>query len=128
VKDKTTAVRRDLVKLVPIPGKGRGVVATRRIPKNTLIEAAPVIRMKKRDRLDRSTVLSHYPFQWDDPPYVQAFALGWVELVNHSDQPNCRCEVDYQAEVLRIFTIVDIPRGVELCHNYGIDPWFKVAG
>ena len=58
---------------------------------------------------------------------VMAFALGWVELVNHSDQPNCRCEVDYEAEVLRIFTIVDIPRGTELCHNYGIDPWFKVA-
>jgi SET domain-containing protein len=127
VKDKTVAVRRDLVKLVPMDGKGRGVVATRRIPRNTLIEAAPVIRMKPRDELTRETVLSSYPFQWNDPPYTQCFALGWVELLNHSDEPNCRCETDFEAQVLRVFTLRDIRRGEELCHNYGIDPWFKVV-
>jgi len=127
VKDKTVAVRRDLVKLIPIEGKGRGVIATKRIPKGTLIEAAPVIRMKDRDALTRATVLSHYPFQWDEPPYTQCFALGWVELLNHSDTPNCRCETDFKDQVLRVFAIEDIPRGTELCHNYGITPWFKVA-
>lgn len=125
--DKTTALRRDLVKLIPMPGKGRGVVATRRIPKGTLIEAAPVIRMKKRDRLTAETVLSQYPFEWDEPPYVQAFALGWVGLFNHADTPNCRVETDTEDQVIRIFAIADIPRGAELTHNYGVDPWFKVA-
>jgi SET domain-containing protein len=126
VTDKTVAVRRDLVTLVSIPGKGRGVVARKRIPKNTLIEAAPVIKMKKRDRLTRETVLSHYPFEWNEPPFVHALALGWVSLVNHADVPNCRCEVDTGDEVLRLFTIADIAKGEELSHNYGIDPWFDV--
>lgn len=127
MKDKTVAVRRDLVKLVPIDGKGRGVVAIKRIPKDTLIEAAPVVRMTKRDILPSRTVLSHYPFQWEEPPYEQAFALGWVALVNHSDRPNCRCEVDFEDQVIRIYTLTAIPRGVELSHNYGVDPWFEVA-
>ena len=127
MKDNTVAVRRDLVKLVPIDGKGRGVVATKRIKADTLIEAAPIIRMKDKDTLTTKTVLSQYPFQWDEPPYEQAFALGWVALVNHSDTPNCRCDVDFEDQVIRIFTLVDIPRGTELSHNYGVDPWFDVT-
>lgn len=120
-------MRRDLVTLKPIAGKGRGVVAIKPIPKGTLIEAAPVIRMKKRDRLDRSTVLSQYPFEWPDPPYVQAFVLGWIALLNHDDTPNCRSEVDVKEEVIRCWTTIDVPKGAELTHSYGIEPWFKVA-
>ncbi len=127
MKDHTVAVRRDLVKLMPVAGKGRGVIARRAIPKGTLIEAAPVIRMKKADRLDRSTILSHYPFEWPDPPYVQAFVLGWIALLNHADAPNCRSEVDVKDEVIRCWTTTDIKKGTELTHDYGIAPWFKVA-
>ncbi len=116
-----------LLKLVPIAGKGRGVVTTRAIKRNKLVESGPVIKMTKRDRLDRSTVLSHYPFEWTEPPYVQAFPLGWAGLLNHSDTPNCRIEMDIKGEVLSIFTLKAIPAGDELTWNYGIDPWFDVA-
>ncbi|MEQ1771405.1 MAG: SET domain-containing protein-lysine N-methyltransferase [Devosia sp.] len=115
-----------LLKLVTIKGKGRGVVTTRKIKKGKVVEAGPVIRMKKRDRLDRTTVLSNYPFQWDDKPYVHAFPLGWAGLLNHSDKPNCKIEADYEGEVLEITTLRDIEPGEELCWNYGIDPWFDV--
>ena len=93
----------------------------------TIVEAGPVIKMKKRDRLDRSTVLSHYPFQWDEPPYVHAFPLGYAGLLNHSDKPNCKIESDIEGDVLCIETIADIAPGDELVWNYGIDPWFKVS-
>lgn len=116
-----------LLELVPIKGKGRGVVTTRAIKKEALVEAGPVIRMKKADRLDRSTVLSHYPFEWDDKPYVQAFPLGFAGLLNHSDTPNCRIEADIEGEVLCIYALRDIAAGEELVWNYGIDPWFKVT-
>ena len=116
-----------LLKLVPIAGKGRGVVTTRAIKRNKLVESGPVIKMTKRDRLDRSTVLSHYPFEWTEPPYVQAFPLGWAGLLNHSDTPNCRIEMDIKGEVLSIFTLKAIPAGDELTWNYGIDPWFDIA-
>jgi uncharacterized protein len=116
-----------LLKLVTIPGKGRGVIATRSIRRGKLVEASPVIRMTKRDRLERSNVLSHYPFEWIDPPYVQAFPLGFAGLLNHSDTPNCKIETDIPGEVLCIYAIKDIAAGDELCWNYGIDPWFEVA-
>ena len=116
-----------LLQLVPIKGKGRGVITTRPIRRGRLLEASPVIPMKKRDRLDRSTVLSHYPFAWEKPPYVQAFPLGFAGLLNHSDQPNCKIEADLEGEVLCIYAIRNIEAGAELTWNYGIDPWFEVA-
>ncbi len=116
-----------LLKLVPVDGKGRGVVTTKPIRRGKLVEASPVIRMKKRDRLDRSTVLSHYPFDWDDAPYVQAFPLGFAGLLNHSAAPNCKIEADIEGEVLCIYALRNIPAGTELTWNYGIDPWFEVA-
>ena len=116
-----------LLKLVPIEGKGRGVVTTRPIKRGKLVEASPVIRMKKRDRLDRSTVLSHYPFEWNQPPYMQAFPLGFAGLLNHSDTPNCKIESDIAGEVLCTYALRNIAPGEELVWNYGIDPWFDVA-
>ncbi len=116
-----------LLKLVPIEGKGRGVITTRPINRGKLVEASPVIRMKKADRLDRSTILSHYPFDWDDPPYVHAFPLGFAGLLNHSDTPNCKIEADIEGEVLCTYAIKNIPAGAELTWNYGIEPWFEVA-
>lgn len=116
-----------LLKLVPIKGKGRGVITTRPIKRNKIVEAGPVIRMKKRDRLDRSTVLSHYPFEWLDPPYVAAFPLGFAGLLNHSDTPNCKIEGDIKGEVLCITTLRKIEAGEELTWSYGIDPWFEVS-
>ncbi len=124
---KIVLLKPGLIELVPIKGKGRGLVAKKAIKAGTLIEASPVIKMKKGDRLDRSTVLSHYPFEWDEPPYVQAFPLGFVGLINHSDEPNCKVETDIENEVLCLETTRDIKPGEELLWNYGIDPWFKVA-
>ena len=83
--------------------------------------------MKKRDRLDRSSVLSNYPFEWDDPPYVQAFPLGFAGLLNHSATPNCKIEADIEGEVLCIYTLRHVPAGEELTWDYGIEPWFKVT-
>jgi hypothetical protein len=116
-----------LLKLVPIKGKGRGVITTRALKRGKVVEAGPVIRMKKRDRLDRSTVLSHYPFEWNQPPYVQAFPLGYAGLLNHSDTPNCKIESDIEGEVLCITTLRRIEAGEELTWSYGIAPWFKVS-
>ena len=116
-----------LLKLVPIDGKGRGVITTRPINRGKLVEASPVIRMKKADRLDRSTVLSHYPFELNDPPYVQAFPLGFAGLLNHSDTPNCKIESDIAGEVLCTYTLRNVAAGEELTWDYGIPPWFEVA-
>jgi SET domain-containing protein len=124
VKAKIVVPEPGLLELVKIKGKGRGVVTTRAIKKDTVVEAGAVIRMKKADRLDRSSVLSNYPFEWDDKPYIQAFSVGWAGLLNHSDKPNCKIEADIEGQVLEITTIRDVEAGEELCWNYGIDPWW----
>jgi SET domain-containing protein len=126
VKAKIVVPEPGLLELVRIKGKGRGVIATRAISKGVVVEAGAVIRMKKRDRLDRDNVLSNYPFEWDDKPYIQAFSVGWAGLLNHSDKPNCKIEADIEGEVLEITTIRDVEPGDELTWNYGIDPWFDV--
>ena len=116
-----------LLKLVPIDGKGRGVVANRPIRKGKLIEAGPVIRMKKKDKIADDCVLSNYPFEWDDKPYTRAFPLGWAGLLNHSNKPNCKIECDIEGEVLTIYALKNIKKGEELVWNYGIKPWFEVS-
>lgn len=118
--------RRGLLQLVDMPGKGRGVVTTKAIPKDTLVEACPVIPMTRADRPGRRSVLSHYPFTWNDPPYIECFALGFVGLLNHSKTPNCRVESDPAEGVLRAFTIMDVAAGTELTWDYGVEPWFDV--
>lgn len=124
---RVVSPHRGLLKLVPIPGKGRGLVTTRTIARGELIEAAPVIPLKTKDLPAARSVLRHYPFEWDDPPYVEAFALGYVGLINHSTTPNCRIESDVAAGVLRLFATKLIPPGTELTWNYGVEPWFEVA-
>ncbi len=115
-----------LLKLVTVEGKGRGVVANRPIKKGKLIEAGPIIRMKKKDKIPKDCVLSNYPFEWDDKPWNRAFPLGWAGLLNHSDKPNCKIECNIEGEVLEITAIKSIAKGEELVWDYGIKPWFDV--
>ena len=127
MKAKIVAPQRGLLKLVPIKGKGRGLVATRKIPKGALIEAAPVIPMKKKDRPGKKSTLSNYPFEWPYPPYIECFVLGYPGLMNHSDEPNCKCESDGEDQVMRVFAIKTIKPGDELTWDYGVKPWFDQA-
>lgn len=128
MKAKIVAPHRGLLKLVAIPGKGRGLVATRKIARGALIEAAPVIPMKKKDRPHGKSTLSNYPFQWPYPPYIECFVLGYPALINHSDTPNCRCESDGEDQVMRVYAIKTIAPGEELTWDYGIPPWFDAVG
>ena len=124
---KIVAPERGLLKLVDIPGKGRGVVTTRKIARGKMIEAAPVIPLTKKDHPHPESVLSHYPFEWKTKPYRTAFGLGYVGLINHSDEPNCRVEADIENEVLCVYAIKAIAPGTELTWDYGVKPWFDVS-
>lgn len=124
MKAKIVAPKRGLLKLVDIAGKGRGLIATRKIAKGALIEAAPVIPMKKKDRPGKKTILANYPFEWPYAPYIECFVLGYPGLINHSSDPNCRCESDGEDQVMRVFAIKTIKPGEELTWDYGIEPWF----
>lgn len=116
------------LRLVPIAGKGRGVITTRPLKKGTLLEVAPIIKLTPDDEIPDQCVLSNYPFEWDEAPYTKAFVIGIVALLNHSSKPNCWTECDLERDVFRVRALMDIPANTELVHDYGVDPWFKMRG
>ncbi len=106
------------------PGKGRGLVATRAVAAGMLLEIAPLIPLTEADRPSRGSVLYDYPFLWDEPPFVEAIALGLVSLANHSDRPNAAFATDLARREIRLTALRDISPGEELTIDYEIPLWF----
>jgi hypothetical protein len=111
-----------------IPGKGRGLVTGEAIGRSTLLEIAPVIPMTSEDGGIQSSVLFDYPFAWDDPPYIEAIALGAISMANHSAAPNARFETDIPAGLIRLYAARDIAAGEEITIDYAIPLWFEEHG
>ena len=116
-----------------VKGKGRAVFASEDIPAATIIEVAPVIVMKKADRLllDK-TRLHDYIFEWGHKRDQCCMALGYVPIYNHSYRSNCEYEMDFDSDTISVRTVRFIAAGDELTINYnGVwnDPkkiWFDV--
>ena len=113
--------------------RGRGVFTTEPILANTTIEIAPVIEVdaKDREKLEK-TLLYDYIFEWGDDNKMAAVALGYISIYNHSNQPNCAYEMDFENQTISITTLTDIEVGAELFINYmcpegpSSDPvWFE---
>ncbi|KAF9565707.1 hypothetical protein CPC08DRAFT_683412 [Agrocybe pediades] len=107
--------------------KGRGVYASRPIPRNTTIEISPVLLFNKEEYENHGkyTVLDHYTFKWPDSR--MALALGLGSLFNRSDPPNVSYFRDTQTESIRYTTTRDIDTGEELCIYYGHNLWFSLG-
>jgi SET domain-containing protein len=116
-----------------VKGKGRAVFASEDIPAATIIEMAPVIVMKKADRLLLDKTLLHdYIFEWGHKKDQCCMALGYVPIYNHSYRSNCEYEMDFDTDTITVRTVRFIASGDELTINYnGVwnDPkkiWFDV--
>lgn len=82
----------DVLRVVAVPGKGRGVIATCGLPPGLLLEVAPALPVE-------ATVVRPYLFTTagrDVPPQAKGTAyflvFGTMSLANHSDDPNARVE------------------------------------
>ena len=113
--------------------RGRGVFTTETIPVQTTIEIAPVIVVSatEREKLEQ-TLLYDYIFEWGDDRKMAAVALGYISIYNHSNEPNCSYEMDFEHQTITITTLQEIKRGAELFINYrcpegpSSDPvWFE---
>jgi SET domain-containing protein len=100
-----------------IPGRGRGIIATRNIPANTLIEVSPVIVLPESDV---NGVLDHYVYRW--LPGYCAVAFGFGSLFNHSRKPNIEADMRIPKCQIEFRTLRNIAKGVELRHDYEYDP------
>jgi len=116
-----------------VKGKGRAVFASEDIVSATIIEVAPVIVLKKSDRLLLDKTLLHdYIFEWGHKKDQCCMALGYVPIYNHSYRSNCEYEMDFDKDTITVRTVRFIAAGDELTINYNgnwNDPkkvWFDV--
>ncbi|KAH9480500.1 SET domain-containing protein 7 [Psilocybe cubensis] len=108
--------------------RGRGVYASRFIPRNTIIEISPVLLFSKKEyeAHGKYTLLDHYTFIWTEGR--MALALGLGSLFNHTDPPNVSYIRDANTESIKYVAARDIEAGEELCIFYGQNLWFSPAG
>ncbi|HEX5553309.1 MAG TPA: SET domain-containing protein [Chitinophagaceae bacterium] len=116
-----------------VEGKGRGVFTKEPIPKGTKIEESPVIVLSKKDTDETDkTRLHDYLFLWGERQVKTCVALGYCSVYNHSYEPNCDHEMDFEKETMSIKTRREIKKGEELSINYNGELkdksplWFKV--
>ena len=111
------------LRIVTIRGKGRGVVAARRIAEGELVERSPVLVIPAEDwRLVQDTIISKFCFSWRDGTDETALALGYASLLNHSYAPNVYCHRRIRQRVLEFVALRDIEEGEEITLNYNGDP------
>ena len=122
-----SCLRHSDLAIIETAEKGRGIIATKFIAKDTLLEISPVIRLTKMETdIVAKTQLDTYVFDWQEPPYDSAILLGVVFLVNHCSKPNAKFERDFVAKTMSLISISDINSMEEITINYNCDLWFEV--
>ncbi|MDB5246117.1 MAG: protein-lysine N-methyltransferase [Segetibacter sp.] len=120
--------------IAPSENRGRGVFTTKNIPAGTDIEISPVIELTPKERKQiEGTKLFHYIFEWGKSKRKGAMALGYVSMYNHSFEPNCEYEMDYESGNMTVRTIKSVKKGEELFFSYNGNPddksplWFATT-
>ena len=111
------------MRVVRVPGKGRGVRAGRAIARGEVIDVAPVVILSAQEwELVEQTVLGQFVFGWDEAKGSVAVALGQASFLNHSYAPNVASDKDLRGRCIVFSAVRDIARGEELTLNYNGDP------
>ena len=110
------------LKVVRVPGKGRGVRAGRTIARGEIIDSAPVVVLSAHEwELVEQTVLGQFAFAWDEDKGTVAIALGQGSFLNHSYAPNVASDKDVRSRRIVFSAIREIATGEELTINYNGD-------
>lgn len=97
----------------------RGVIATEKIKKGTVIERCPALIYPKKPEIIEQTVFEYYVFDWDEDH--EAMALGYGSLYNHSYERNVSVDFDYAKKEIVFSASREIEIGEELFINYNDD-------
>lgn len=95
----------------------RGLIASRNIKKNTVIERCPVILIDtKFENFLEKTNLSSYYFLWDEKHHC--IVLGYGGIFNHSENNNVKFYKDDKNKIMIFEAVRDIKKGEELFTDY----------
>ena len=110
------------LRIVRVPGKGRGVRAGRTIARGEVIDSAPVVVLSAQEwELVEQTILGQFAFGWDEAKGSVAIALGQGSFFNHSYAPNVASDKDVRGRRIVFSAVRDIAAGEELTINYNGD-------
>jgi SET domain-containing protein len=115
--------------VVPIAGKGRGVVAVEPIAAGMVIEIAPVVPYKTEGPHDvmpeplLPPELTDLPHDWDEE--CGCLVFGAMQFSNHSAEPNAKFERNIEALTMTFTALRDIKAGEEVTIDYGIPIWWE---
>ena len=110
-----------MIKVVPIEGKGRGLIATQDIPAWTVILKRPFVEMSV-GALD-GTPLEKHSWTQDGKTYL---VFGEQSLINHpSNESLANCMTYFEGDMDVVETIRAVKAGEELTLDYGTfcDDW-----
>ena len=101
---------------------GRGVFANDDIPKDIIIESAPVILchgnlLHELVAIHGKVSLSEYPFGWGKNG-LMAIAMGWGGIYNHKARPNAIWRPNYELETIEYRTSRAIEKGEQIFIRY----------
>lgn len=124
---------RKVIEIKRIKHKGRGVFALRDIKVGELIESAPVITLKPRERKHcEKTILNYYVYPWKSTRSA-AVVLGYGSIYNHSFTPNADWKQNFKTGCMVYRATKPIKKGQEITVNYNGEPddstpidWFEV--
>ncbi|WP_461536899.1 SET domain-containing protein [Spongorhabdus nitratireducens] len=103
--------------------KGRGVLSTRKIERDALIERCPVLELPANElKLVDKTMLYHYYFSWGKQDSCGAIALGLGSMYNHSYTPNAVYVPKMDDQVIEFIAIKTIQPNMEITINYNGSP------
>ncbi len=108
------------IKVAPVPGKGRGVMAQAPIAEGETVEVCPLVVLGEADAEHIASgggVLAFYALELTAIGR-QVLMLGYGSLYNHSRDPNAEVEYAPGAAFLRIRALRDIPAGEEVVFDY----------
>lgn len=102
--------------------EGRGVFATKKIKKGTIIHRAEFIKVNDND-IDHCPDIAIYAFTYSKK--YSAICLGIGSLINHRNNPNA--EISFVKingrEMMEFETIKDIEKGEQVFISYGGDEY-----
>lgn len=113
--------------VVPIVGKGRGVVAIQRIAAGTVIETAPVVPYATpydgMPDLSLPRELADLPHDWDG--VFGCLVFGAMQFASHSDTPNAKFTRNFESLTMSFTALRDIEADEEITIDYEIPPWWE---
>lgn len=105
--------------IISTTNRGRGVFTSETILAGTTIEISPVLVLNAEERANvEKTLLHDYIFEWGEDHASAAVAFGYLSMYNHTANPNCKYQMDFEDQTISIITLKDVLAGEELFINY----------